>query len=485
MNKLIASLIAGMLLVGGYALAQTPKSKTTLESDITNQLPNNTTGAITPAVVRALLNNFVASWQQYPALNAQTGTTYTFLTGDYGKLVTFSAGAAAVAVTLPAPSNFDTGWNAFVVNYGTGTVTITTTGSTIRNAATFALSANQSAWIVSDGSTTTNYSVWNFSSGTVTSVGMSVPCGVFSVTPSTIASTGTFAVTITGNSGGLPFYDSANCLQSSAALTANGVVYGGGAGVAPGATSSGATGTVLIGGTPPSLTSQVRVGTAGSVTGTLGMASSAGGVVTLTPNVTAQNIVLKMPTIDTQLVGRDTTDTLTNKAIDTATSTFAIAGSSVTANTGTGAMVRQGSPTLNFPFLSGRDIGINGAGTIFSTLPSASANVAALNISGQSVTGGMTVSTRALSAGPFTVECNSRPIHAFTNNAATTITAPNQDGFCIVLVTNGATAGALTFSGFSVGSNTGDTYVTTNAAKFSLFVWRANGTSGYTWSAHQ
>lgn len=89
--------------------------------------------------------------------NAQTGTTYTFVTSDNAKLLTFSNGAA-VAATLPqATSTFGTGWHSFVLNKGAGTVTITPTTSTIDGAATLALAQNQSALIVSDG---TNYQVF-------------------------------------------------------------------------------------------------------------------------------------------------------------------------------------------------------------------------------------------------------------------------------------------------------------------------------------
>lgn len=86
--------------------------------------------------------------------NAQTGTTYTVLTGDRGKLVTLS-NAAAIAVTLPvAGGTFPDGWFVDVQCIGAGTATITPTTSTINGAATLVLTTGQSARIVSDG---TNY----------------------------------------------------------------------------------------------------------------------------------------------------------------------------------------------------------------------------------------------------------------------------------------------------------------------------------------
>jgi hypothetical protein len=70
------------------------------------------------------------------AFNAQTGTTYTLVAGDLGKLVT-SSNASAVTITVP-PSVFTTGNIINVQSIGVGLtsfaqgagVTITSTGAT-------------------------------------------------------------------------------------------------------------------------------------------------------------------------------------------------------------------------------------------------------------------------------------------------------------------------------------------------------------------
>jgi hypothetical protein len=69
-------------------------------------------------------------------VNAQTGTSYTVLSTDQAKLVTF-ANAGAVAVTLPvgSTSGFGAGWYSDLTCYGPGIVTITPTTSTINNGA--------------------------------------------------------------------------------------------------------------------------------------------------------------------------------------------------------------------------------------------------------------------------------------------------------------------------------------------------------------
>lgn len=87
-------------------------------------------------------------------INAQTGTTYTYLSGDRSKLVSHS-NAAAIAGTLPqATGAFGSSWYMFVQNRGAGTLTITPTTSTIDGAASLALTTGQGILVASDG---TNY----------------------------------------------------------------------------------------------------------------------------------------------------------------------------------------------------------------------------------------------------------------------------------------------------------------------------------------
>jgi predicted secreted protein len=86
--------------------------------------------------------------------NAQTGTTYAFVAGDRGKVVTFN-NAASVAVTIAAATgSFGSGWFTEVENIGAGLVTITPTTSTIDGAANVVLKQWESVTIVSNG---TNY----------------------------------------------------------------------------------------------------------------------------------------------------------------------------------------------------------------------------------------------------------------------------------------------------------------------------------------
>jgi hypothetical protein len=87
--------------------------------------------------------------------NAQTGTTYTIVPNDSGKLVSFS-NSSPVAVTLPKAGTpgFSSGRKFIFQNIGAGTATITPTTSTICGAATLALTQNTGVIAYSDG---TNY----------------------------------------------------------------------------------------------------------------------------------------------------------------------------------------------------------------------------------------------------------------------------------------------------------------------------------------
>lgn len=90
----------------------------------------------------------------YQFINAQTGTTYTFLTSDCSKIVTFN-NASAIAVTLPAAgTTFFAGCFIDVRNIGTGLVTITPTTSTIDGVTTKPVPPNAGLRIVNNS---TNY----------------------------------------------------------------------------------------------------------------------------------------------------------------------------------------------------------------------------------------------------------------------------------------------------------------------------------------
>jgi hypothetical protein len=122
------------------------------------------------------------------------------------------------------------------------------------------------------------------------------------------------------------------------------------------------------------------------------------------------------------------------------------------------------------------------------TFPNSSQTIAALDLADQTLSGGANVTAANLgtkSSGTTTVDCGTSPLQYLTNGGAFTLAAPANDGSCIVQVTNNGSAGTITFSGFSVGSNTGDALTTTNTSSFAISVWRINSKASYRIAAYQ
>lgn len=84
--------------------------------------------------------------------NAQTGTSYTVLATDMGKVITLNNGSA-IAVTLPqaGTAGFELGKCFWVVTIGAGTATVTPTTSTINGQSSKAFATSASGRICSDG----------------------------------------------------------------------------------------------------------------------------------------------------------------------------------------------------------------------------------------------------------------------------------------------------------------------------------------------
>lgn len=179
MRWLASLLLLTCLTVAVYGQGS-PESKSQLYSETSTNFADNTTGAITPAKLRGVINNMIASMQQISLVNAQTGTTYTVSVADQGKMLTFTS-ASPVAVTLPSGVTFGNGWSVYFKNNGAGLVTITPSAGTIGGAASLALGTSQGSFVTSDG---TNYQTWGGSgTGTVTSVtcGKNLSGGVITV----------------------------------------------------------------------------------------------------------------------------------------------------------------------------------------------------------------------------------------------------------------------------------------------------------------
>lgn len=116
----------------------------------------------------------------------------------------------------------------------------------------------------------------------------------------------------------------------------------------------------------------LTIGQAGSVLGGLALAGSTSGTTTLNPAVAASG-TLTLPAATDTLIGKATTDILTNKTYDTAGSgnVFKINGTAVSAVTGTGSVVLGTSPAIGTPTITGgthtaiTGLGIRSTGAAF------------------------------------------------------------------------------------------------------------------------
>jgi hypothetical protein len=106
---------------------------------------------------------------------------------------------------------------------------------------------------------------------------------------------------------------------------------------------------------------------------------------------------------------------------------------------------------------------------------------------GQQVVGGFTIAPFNGSnvSGSYTPDALNGNYQYFTNNGAITFNSPGTDCAIDFLITNSGTAGAITFSGYTVNANTGEPLTTTNGHKFILSIRRINGTSTYVIKALQ
>jgi hypothetical protein len=108
-----------------------------------------------------------------------------------------------------------------------------------------------------------------------------------------------------------------------------------------------------------------------------------------------------------------------------------------------------------------------------------------LGATGQNLIGGVYSTPFQYPTGNITIDFGLGPIQYVNNAGAFTITAPSQAGSCILTVFNQAGVGAITFSGWTVGTNVGDVLTTVSGHVFSLMMWGVNGVYSYSVKALQ
>ena len=228
----------------------------------------------------------------------------------------------------------------------------------------------------------------------------------------------------------------------------------------------GATGTAVSGNANATISSGAltlgQSGTQGSVV----LNGSTSGATTIAPTATAGTTTATLPANTGTIAELNLAQTWS--AAQTVNSgDLKLAGSS------------SGTTTLN--------ASATASGTL--TLPAVTDTVAVLGTADQTLSGGANFTSYSNSTGSVTVDCGKNPSQYIINGGAYTITAPANDGQCILFVRNNGSAGTTTFSGFTVGSNTGASLTTTSGNLFTIFIWRVTdgtgSTAGYNIFAHQ
>jgi hypothetical protein len=131
-----------------------------------------------------------------------------------------------------------------------------------------------------------------------------------------------------------------------------------------------------------------------------------------------------------------------------------------------GDMIRRGASAPERFALGATDTVLGSDGTDAVWRTRATAGIAALNTENQALTGGVTVTSKDLgtiTTGTLTLDMGDRPQQHYTNNGAHTLAPGSVNSSCLLDVTNGASAGATTTSGWTyvVGA-----FTTTNGHKF-------------------
>ena len=96
----------------------------------------STTGNVTGGnVATSTLSGFAANFN-----TISTGTTYSLVAADNGKIININVSAA---FTLTIPSGLPVGFNCTIVQFGTGQITLVTSGTLLKNRNSFNKSAGQ------------------------------------------------------------------------------------------------------------------------------------------------------------------------------------------------------------------------------------------------------------------------------------------------------------------------------------------------------
>lgn len=388
---------------------------------------------------------------------ANTGKTITLggnltLSGAYDVTFTFTG---ITGVTFPTSGTLATTGGASIPVVAQGDLLY---GSAINVLSALAKDTNATRYLSNTG--TSNNPAW---------AQVALANGVSGQLP--LANGGTNA-NLTASDGGI-FYSTASAAAILAGTsTANQVLLSGSSTTPAWSTATypaaASAGTILAAGTSNTIsgTSTPTLGASGTL-GSVTMGNATSGLLTLQPATGALGTVtVSIPAATDTLVNLASSQALTNKTYN---------GLTITSSTGTLTIANGKTATVS------NSLTFTGTDSTSFAFPSTSSTVLTTGNTA-TTTVGYTVTPYnggTVSSGTFTVTPSNGNYQYYTNNGAHTLAAPSSDCAVDILVTNGASAGSITFSGFTVGSSTGSSLTTTNTNKFLISVRRINSVSTY------
>lgn len=98
-------------------------------SQVTNPADASTQDSVAKVIADAQTSVLTDTYLK-AVVKEETGTTYTCLAADTGKIILLNN---ASAITVTVPTGLDVGWNALFIQKGAGQVTFSVSGTTLHN----------------------------------------------------------------------------------------------------------------------------------------------------------------------------------------------------------------------------------------------------------------------------------------------------------------------------------------------------------------